>query len=386
MNNSFHQTTENNIHKMSPGRKKFRIIFTIVCWVVVSFMVSYWFYKYEVEDRDIGVVDYIRLEEPNEHFKVPIASLCFKNPFLPQKLSNIDENINSTMYLKYLEGETFNETYKRIDYNNVTLDLDEYLILTRETLRNESKPRNSSIVPDHKVHFNGFYRDKFLKCFELVSDMESHRDKEELYFYYNVTKLFNDWSQFLTSPERAQEELIYFKIHYPGQFLLGDTPVVYAFPLFSSKVGVYFQVIISDVEVIRRRPTREKICDQNTEGYDSMILTSHIEKNGCRSPYHMSNDSFPLCDTKEKMITSRFDYKSPRVLGIPDACQRISKMKLDGATYYFFPYEPNEMWLFAILYPKEIRIITQSKEVDIHSLIGNIGGYLGLFMGRLIFL
>ena len=32
-----------------------------------------------------------------------------------------------------------------------------------------------------------------------------------------------------------------------------------------------------------------------------------------------------------------------------------------------------------------VRIITQSKEVDIHSLIGNIGGYLGLFLGKLNF-
>ena len=29
-------------------------------------MVGYWFYKYEVEDRDIGVVDYVSLEDTEE--------------------------------------------------------------------------------------------------------------------------------------------------------------------------------------------------------------------------------------------------------------------------------------------------------------------------------
>ena len=29
-----------------------------------------------------------------------------------------------------------------------------------------------------------------------------------------------------------------------------------------------------------------------------------------------------------------------------------------------------------------MKIIQQSKEVDIHSLIGNIGGYVGLFLGN----
>ena len=36
-----------------------------------------------------------------------------------------------------------------------------------------------------------------------------------------------------------------------------------------------------------------------------------------------------------------------------------------------------------IHYPDEFKVIMQSKEVDIHSLIGNIGGYLGLFLGNL---
>ena len=32
-------------------------------------------------------------------------------------------------------------------------------------------------------------------------------------------------------------------------------------------------------------------------------------------------------------------------------------------------------------YPDYARVIVQSKDVDIHALIGNIGGYVGLFLG-----
>ena len=35
-------------------------------------------------------------------------------------------------------------------------------------------------------------------------------------------------------------------------------------------------------------------------------------------------------------------------------------------------------------FPKEIKIIAQSKEIDGHALIGNIGGYIGLFLGNSI--
>ena len=44
-------------------------------------MVGYWLFKYEVEDRSIGVVDYELFREA-EDIKLPVASLCFENPFI----------------------------------------------------------------------------------------------------------------------------------------------------------------------------------------------------------------------------------------------------------------------------------------------------------------
>ena len=33
-------------------------------------------------------------------------------------------------------------------------------------------------------------------------------------------------------------------------------------------------------------------------------------------------------------------------------------------------------------YPKKMKMITQQQAIDIHALIGNIGGYIGLFLGE----
>jgi len=38
-----------------------------------------------------------------------------------------------------------------------------------------------------------------------------------------------------------------------------------------------------------------------------------------------------------------------------------------------------------INYPEKIKVITQLKSVDAHMLIGNIGGYVGLFLGNILF-
>ena len=34
-----------------------------------------------------------------------------------------------------------------------------------------------------------------------------------------------------------------------------------------------------------------------------------------------------------------------------------------------------------IIYPEQMKIITQAQSVDLHALVGNIGGYIGLFLG-----
>ena len=34
-------------------------------------------------------------------------------------------------------------------------------------------------------------------------------------------------------------------------------------------------------------------------------------------------------------------------------------------------------------YPEQVKIISQSQAVDVHTIIGNIGGYEGLFLGNL---
>ena len=39
-------------------------------------MIGYWVYKFEIEDRDIGVVDFVPLDEGTD-INLPFVTLCF---------------------------------------------------------------------------------------------------------------------------------------------------------------------------------------------------------------------------------------------------------------------------------------------------------------------
>ena len=82
-----------------------------------------------------------------------------------------------------------------------------------------------------------------------------------------------------------------------------------------------------------------------------------------------------------------YDYTIVQTKYYPVSCQRLSKIVYEVNRYdqygQYRDYDSGT-WELVIVYPKYYRVITQSKEVDVHALIGNIGGYIGLFLGKLI--
>ena len=74
-------------------------------------------------------------------------------------------------------------------------------------------------------------------------------------------------------------------------------------------------------------------------------------------------------------------YMQAKSFDIPKPCERITKMEKE--MHHGKNIEYSKIWFLKIDYPDEFKVIAQSKEVDVHSLIGNIGGYFGLFLGIL---
>ena len=124
-----------------------------------------------------------------------------------------------------------------------------------------------------------------------------------------------------------------------------------------------------------------RTCTQqsNILSYDKMVLQEHMMRKGCIPPYLEDHEGFPICKTQTEIKDAIYSFMNIRKKYIPIACERISRVyHYDDDGYHF---KDDSMWAFSMIYPEHIRVITQSKEVDVHSLIGNIGGYVGLFLG-----
>ena len=407
-----------------------KYLFKTICIVSALSMAAYWCYKFEIEDRDVGVVDYVPIDESLD-IPLPVASVCFRQPFIEARLMNLKPPRDRFDYQEYIAGEeglwveyseriwvegskghsveeadgvwsdgsegtwvygkrVFDENLTLVDYFNVTLNLGDYWMgdYVFTSRRNGSLAQGETVY--HVESFSGFLVSKneslnkyenFEKCFEIRPNIPDHL-VEMIIFGYNISAIWND-----LGGQRKSNQMVTYNIHYPGQHLLRPD---YALPdeFDFGSVNQNFVLRIKDIEVIKSRNSRNRKCTSydDRKSFDDMVKEKHIMTHKCRAPYLKPFQDFPKCSTKESLRESYYDYKTVRNKYYPASCQRLSKItyEVSKKNWEIDGFE-NGNWGFGLIYPDHIRIITQSKEVDIHSLIGNIGGYIGLFLGNIFY-
>ena len=138
--------------------------------------------------------------------------------------------------------------------------------------------------------------------------------------------------------------------------------------------------MISKVEVLKRRNKRSSPCLTNWENWDDTTLLKMITDIGCSAPYHVSHHGFPVCSTENELKMWHKMLASVRTKRDEQPCQVMPTL-----TYDVLKLPNMEPGISIIIgYPREAKIITQSLAVDVNALIGNIGGYIGLFLGNFI--
>ena len=358
-------------------RNTFRIAFKVFLVLSVGFMVGFWVYKFTIEDRDIGIVDYVSMAEAYD-IDLPMPYMCFETPVLHNTLQAIESTINASKYLKYLKGEIYDKRFVEVNYEEVTLQLENYFLNAKIILFDGNVMPNKSREFTSNHIFSGVEEGLFLKCFEIKwghkADDQSKQVKKIL-LTYNKTKLIND---LLDSTKSTF--LISIGMHYPGQFLqeIGEKT---AAPI--SNTYAQLLLVTKGIEFLKRRNSHQRKCMEDWKNYDTAILSKDMETKQCRAPYHAIEYNLRKCNSERELRAAQTDFLGVRGKYFSKPCHRISKLDINYHGYSDPSGFGNEFKLI-ISYPEEIKIITQSKEIDVHALIGNIGSYIGLFLGMKI--
>ena len=355
------------------------LIFKIVCGIVTCFMVGFWFRRFD-KNEDVSQVQYISVKEMEE-VTHPEVTICIMEPVLIQRLQNKVTNATVEEYLEYLGGNGSNEEqYKNVDFFNVTLNVFEYLQYP-VTLRsaNGSVDQTSCINENEcpsielRNSFNGYLLDYFGKCFSIGVSPKFGRNLREIRLQFDG-KLQDVLASIQDDFIRGRGFMI---PNHPNQFAryVDKTNVIW---VVGTRKYMHSQITIAGTEILRRRYKRADPCIADWRDYDNFLMNTHLDELDCIIPYLKRGK--PKCSNPSKLKESRYILEVIRNKFSP--CQEMINIEIqyiDMVKDFNIPDE--DPLQFHIQYPDQVKIIAQAPSVDLHALIGNIGGYIGLFLG-----
>lgn len=351
-------------------------VFKLICIISACCMIGYWIHKF-IKNEDVSLIEY-KLFEETESILLPELSVCFWNPILSSVLKNLSIDVTNDTYLQYINGnKVAYQNHREINYDEVTLQLSDfvsYITIGFRPERNKSKAycgtSNNCPYISLNNNYNGLTEGDLIKCFGFRVNYTFSKDIAYIIIWFkesfgSILKQFSDVSMM---------------IHYPGQMLRrkGIDQAIWTDP---TKNKIVTSINIDLFEILFRRDKPKTPCIQNSIHYDDLIVHRHMKNLQCKAPYHSMYDEYPVCETLEKLRDYRYNGFILPKGNFSDPCQEMTFLSFKYTTTTkdfgwegFFP-------LF-IYYPDRIKYVKQSQDIDIHALIGNIGGYIGLFLGN----
>ena len=337
-------------------------LFKLCCFITVLYMVSVWIHKFMKND-DLCLVDYKPFGFADDVGRTEV-SLCFQDPFVDGKINDL--GANASTYVKHLSGKRFDKDIKSVNYTDVTLNLGHYYRGTVITTRNgaQKKVKNG-------IHSIGafFYYGFFQQCFTLELKKIHMQNAKYLTHYFNL-------SLFLQYIKPVDKKVLAW-LHGHNQVLLGESFTYLSYDKNETN-GVYFGLIIDKIEVLKRRNKPSEPCLDHVDNWDESALFRKIQKVGCWPSYLNANHNFSTCTTANQMKEWSNMISTVRNERNYQPCQTTPRIDFVSSTDFI---QVKNNFMVTIGYPEKIKIITQSREVDVNTLIGNIGGYIGLFLG-----
>ena len=360
------------------GYKILRHIFSLACFSVAFGMTVFWFHKFWKDD-DLCLVDYVPYQAASD-IPPPMASICFYHPFIESKLEAY--NTNQEAYVNFLQGKDYDEKLEMLDFEDVTLKPKMFYL--GDTLQWRNGTHQEGNYPNHvnnlpNVTFSGFWYKVPFKCYGLQLP-----DKNVKFGYFALNiNVFQNGTYDPSDPGYCVKKKALIVFHMANQLVLssGTLKEICLQNVVNTEQAIDFT--INNLEIIKRRNKRKEHCMTNYQDYDRAIVNSRIDKLGCRPLYLQPSKNMTICKTKDKM------RKAVKVLDVDfvadDAiqpCLSVGDIRFSqSAAYNIGPnIGPNASWL-SITPPKKIKMIHQVKDVNIQTVIGNAGGYVGLFLG-----
>ena len=361
--------------------------------------VCFCLYEYSLNE-DISQVTFQEFHKREENI-YPSLTICLSSIFLEDEFVTYGQGINHSTYTDYLYGDHWDDRMIDIDYDNVTKNFEDYLLgiamLTPDWRHLEAKeyflydhyktkiPVDGNVTLPSTSNYNWkpkfyiSYRGVTQKCF--TADIP-YTQNEKVWTFGLVFD-----SHLFPGAIRPWADDFGVKIHYPGQFFHAKMQkYIWNVRDSNSSDWLNMKFKIQKLEVIKHRETKKKPCYKNWTKDDKHIMTEKIKRVGCKPSHWKMDTKLPICKFKKQME----EFLEFDMTLYQPACQSIQKIlhtyeeQEDILLYHHSEWSNKIDGIFEVVIEFQdgtYMEVQQVRDYGFLDVVGDIGGYLGLFLG-----
>ena len=244
-------------------------IFKCLCIVAAFFLVGMWIHRYYL-DEDTSVIENVSYFQSKDD-TFPILSLCFKQSFTDQMFSSLPYNVTGANYMKYLEGEYFDENMLHVDYDEVSTNISDFVLSYDLDLMNGTlltNVRSEVFFRYPYVTYNWISLGNVVKCFGFEITNSNVK-----------TMRINLNRDIFPARIRPSDGGFAMLLHYSNQVTWSYRTVRRIWPSHDKTSNFKLGMILKGMTVyVQRYKYRLNNCIWNWKQYDQITVQNHINK------------------------------------------------------------------------------------------------------------
>ena len=372
---------EQSTHKPSCKIMLFSIVnrsFLLICVVTTVALTIFCIYQYS-RDEDVSLISFKKYHEDEDSI-YPAITLCFTDYL---NGSAFKDNVSEAEYKKFMKGLSWSHEMSKIDYDDVIIDINEYILAAIQTFHNEEDDEwgERSYFPKNGItHWMPiFYSSLSLpewKCWTFEID-PSEQNTITGFGLIMKSNIFKD-------SIRKPFGNFQITLSYPNQFIGANVQKYNWMPMNYDQYRMEFE--IENVVILRQRQKQNNPCNDDWKNNDELARKRFVEAMGCIPVFVNYSATVPKCTNHAKYgsVIKTHGYSSA---GEP--CRRVEKVMYSYNEYQMYSNvsslgvsNTTKMFEIGLLFQgNTFMLIEQTKSYDYQALIGNAGGYVGLFLG-----
>ena len=298
--------------------------------------------------------------------------------------------MNGTSYEKFLsgydDGGQWNASLSEIDYDNVSIDLLDYLEYVKVNLLNNDYLRwnvengtklvanhdtlNYSMVKPPDIYVSARWYNK--KCFTINLPFVDNRG-----IYYMNLKISR---HIFIDNIRPKEQEFQMSMHYPYQMMRSLLLDRVNWESNIHKTDCFrLKVRVGSMEVLKRRNKYQAPCNDNHKSVDKIALLRMMQDVGCVPSHFKMESELPKCHKRSQY--RRIDRLLQDVEEPFPPCNSIERLITD-ASGYDCSHEDRDLRLIFYFQDPTYKEINVLKAYGFQSLVGN-AGKVGTLLSRL---